>query len=155
MKRELKDEEPGFEQFKEAFSEVSYGRSEKNRLLCKYIFDKINSLEQPSEFDFSSVNIEHILPQKPDKEWGLKPKDIKAYVNKLGNLTLVHKKINSSIGNKVIKEKIDVLSQSGVRMTIKLVEHFKENKYKWDEAEIDRRHDELAKTAYYDAWKIE
>lgn len=150
FKKELQDQEPGYEQFKEAFEEVSY----KNISLCKYVLDKINSLEQPSEFDFLSVNIEHILPQKPNKEWGLKTKDIKPYVNKIGNLTLVHQKINSSIGNKVIKEKISELSNSSVRMTIRLVDYLKGNNYKWDEEEIDKRHAEIAKIAYHDAWKI-
>jgi hypothetical protein len=155
FKKELKQEEPGIEQFKEAFSEISYGRSETNRHLCKYVLDKINSLDQSSEFDFTSVNIEHLLPQKPDKEWGLKAKDIKPYVNKLGNLTLVHKKINSSIGNKFIKEKIEELSTSGVSMTMKLLDYLKEIKYNWNEDEINKRHNDLAEIAYDKAWEIE
>lgn len=155
FKKVLQEEEPGFEQFREAFSEVSYSRSDKNRLLCKYILDQINILEQPSELDFTTVNLEHILPQKPDKEWGLKPKDIKSYVHKIGNLTLVSKKINSTVQNKIVKEKIAELSKSGVHMTIKLVEHLKESRYKWDEEAINKRHDELAKIGYIDVWKIE
>lgn len=155
LKKELKEEEPGLEQFKEAFNEVSYGKSETNRHLCKYILSKINGLSQESEFDFTTINIEHLLPQKPDKEWGLKPKDIKVYVNKIGNLTLVHKKINSSIGNKVMSEKIKELSKSEVHMTRKIVDYLKQINYKWNEEEINKRQNELAAIAYKDVWDIE
>lgn len=154
LKKQLKKEEPIFEQFKEALEDITYGRSEKNRLLIKYILSEINRIDQESEFDFSSVNIEHLLPQKPHKDWGLKYKDIKEYVNKLGNLTLLHKKINSTIGNKVIKEKINELSNSGVHMTMTLVEQLKNTNYKWDEETINSRQSELANIAYHKAWTI-
>ncbi len=154
LKKELIKEEPGFEQFKEAFQDISYGRSEQNRILIKYILSTINKVYQDSEFDFSSINIEDILPQKPHKDWGLLPKDIKEYVNRLGNLTLVHKKINSTVGNKIVKEKSTDLANSGVKITTMLVEKWEENGYTWDETEINKRHDELAEIAYYKAWKI-
>jgi len=155
LKKDLKNEEPGFEQFKEAFNDISYSRSEQNRILIKYILSGINKIYQESEFDYTSVNIEHLLPQKPHKDWGLKPKDIKEYVNKLGNLTIVHKKINSSMGNKTVKEKIEELSNSGNQLTKNLVDRLKTNNYKWDEDEINKWQSELAEIAYHKAWKID
>ena len=82
-------------------------------------------------------------------------KDIKPYVNKLVNLTILHKKINSSVGNKVIKEKIDELSKSGVSMTMNLVNYLRKISYKWNEDEINKRHNELAEIAYNKVWTIE
>ena len=67
----------------------------------------------------------------------------------------MHKKINSAIGNKIIKEKINELSNSGVYMTTSLVDQLKKNDYKWDEAAINKRQDELADIAYHKAWIID
>jgi len=151
---ELKEQEPGIEQFKEAFAELSYGKSENSRTIIMYTLMKINSIYQDSEFDFSTVNIEHILPQKPSKDWKLKQKDIKSYVNKLGNLTILHKKINSIVGNKLVKDKTVEYSSSGVSITIQLLEKIKELNYLWNEEKINERHVELADLAYKQAWAL-
>ena len=87
--------------------------------------------------------------------WGLQPKDIEKYVNKIGNLTMVHKKINSIIGNKVISDKINALKNSGVAMTQNLVCQLEKTKYQWGEDEINKRQDDLVKVAYYRAWQID
>lgn len=154
LKKELIDQQPGFEQFKEAFQDISYGRSEQSRVLIKYILSCINSVEQESEFDFATTNIEHVLPQRPHRDWGLNHKDIKDYVNKLGNLTMLHKKINSVVGNKVVREKIPEYLDSGVYITKNLANQLLSKNCKWDEDEISKRHNELAEIAYNKAWSI-
>jgi hypothetical protein len=154
LKKELKGAEPKFEQFKEAFEDSVYSKSEQNRIMVKYILSGINKIYDDSEFDYASVNIEHFLPQKPGNDWGLSQKDIKDYVNKLGNLTIVSKKINSSIGNKNPKEKVKELSKSTIGLTKVLVDQVIKNEYKWGEGDIKSRQVELADVAYHKIWVI-
>ena len=46
-------------------------------------------------------NIEHILPQSP-KKWGLSRESISSFVNKIGNLTILHEDDNNTAGNETI-----------------------------------------------------
>ena len=52
----------------------------------------------------------------------MKAADIKRYVSRLGNLTIVDKTINSIAGNKKMKEKVDILKTSRLPINGKLVE---------------------------------
>ena len=55
-----------------------------------------------------NVEIEHILPQKPSESFlnvFSQEYDIESYINKLGNITLLEKPLNSSISNKSFYEK--------------------------------------------------
>ena len=156
LEKDLQDERPLFEFFRERFREVGYGTSQKSRELVKYILNEINCLDQTGEqtIDFDNVNIEHILPQSPDKKWQLTKKDIKGYVNKLGNLTLVSKRFNSIVGNRIIKEKVEEYEKSEIAMTQKLVEQFKDLGYTWGENQIDQRQDKFADLAYNKVWNF-
>ena len=72
--------------------------------------------------DSDNGNMEHLLPEKAGKNWRLKAADIKRYVSRLGNLTIVDKTINSIAGNKKMKEKVDILKTSRLPINGKLVE---------------------------------
>ncbi|MBI5685912.1 MAG: DUF262 domain-containing protein [Verrucomicrobia bacterium] len=156
LEEELRQERPSYEVFKDSFDRVAYGLSERSRQLAKYILSEINALETTGEhaLDFDVVNIEHILPQNPCKEWGLSKKQIKGYVNKLGNLTLVGKTFNSKMGNRIIPEKIEALAESEIPMTQQLVKHLQGNGLKWDEADIEQRQAVFADVAYNKVWSF-
>jgi len=156
FKKELGELKPPFETFKESFNEISYKSSEQSRQLIKYILGEINNLDESGEYkiDFNVVNIEHILPQTPSKEWGLTKKDIKGYVDKLGNLTLLHVKLNSATSNSPIKEKIEYLRKSKITMNERLVQRLEANNCVWNEEQINDRHEELAKIAYDRVWNF-
>ncbi|MDO8486587.1 MAG: DUF262 domain-containing HNH endonuclease family protein [Candidatus Staskawiczbacteria bacterium] len=146
-------EYPSKSLFVEKFMDIEY----KNYPLVIYILsniEKAKGLTEEQVVNFTKVNIEHILPQDP-KEWGLAKKEIKDYVNKLGNLTLISKKINGTIGNKILKEKVDLFKDSTLNSNVELVAKFKSLKYKWGEKEIDERQKELAEFAYDIVWKFE
>lgn len=157
LKKELIEEKPSFELFKDNFIELEYGRSERTRTLAKYILNEINNLDDTGEhlINFDNVNIEHLLPQNPDSGWKLKKSEIKDYVDKIGNLTLVHKKINSRIGNKVIKDKIEELNKSSIKMTKELVTELVNNKYRWTEKEINNRQKKYAELSHSTVWNLE
>lgn len=157
LKKELDDAKPSFDLFKDNFIEIEYGRSERTRTIAKYILNGINNLDESGEYliDFTNVNIEHLLPQNPDPGWCLKKKDIEDYVDKLGNLTLVHKKINSKIGNQVIKDKIDELQKSDIKMTKEIVKYIKDNKFTWSKNDIIDRQLKFAEIAYNKSWHFD
>jgi len=156
FEKELLDLKPSIEVFQESFNEISYKKSEPSRQLIKYILSEINELDESGEYriDFNVVNIEHLLPQKPHKTWGVSKNEIKGYVNNLGNLTLIHEKLNSFASNAPIKEKIEHLRKSEIPMTQKLVKRLEDTNYIWNEDEILKRQKEMAEIAYYKVWNF-
>lgn len=61
-----------------------------------------------NKLNSSDISIEHIYPQKPSSDWKLsaiEELEMKKMLNTLGNLTIVDKRVNSSLGNKIFEEK--------------------------------------------------
>jgi hypothetical protein len=157
LENELKEIAPHKDFFISEFKDITYKSTEQSRKLIKYILGKMDeNLRNTKEelVDFNNVNIEHLLPQKPSKDWGLKRKEIKEYVNKLGNLTIVDKRINSIAGNKKIQEKMEILLNSELPINKKLVEEVKNYNYNWDEDCIYKRQEQLAEIAWDPVWKF-
>ncbi len=145
-------EYPTKEFFIEKFMDIEY----KNYQMVIYILSNIEKAKGQTDehtVNFTKVNIEHVLPQDP-KEWSLDKKDVKDYVNKLGNLTLISKKINGPMGNKPLKEKAKLFKDSKLNLNKELLEKFKLLKYKWNEKEIEKRQREIAEYAYDIVWKF-
>jgi len=142
---------PSKDMFIEKFMDIGYGKKQ----LVRYILSKIEQAKAPMKegFDSEKINIEHILPQKPQM-WGLTKKDIKDYVNKLGNLTIISKKINGTMQNATLKVKVKIFKESNLTINKELVAEFKSLKYKWGKSEIEKRQKELAKYAYDVVWKF-
>ena len=108
--------------FRERFGKnLTYKNSVKARGLVKYFLTTINREYSPEGFDESSVSIEHILPQNPTK-WNLSRGQIKPYVNRIGNLTLIHPDMNGRMGNKTLEEKIPVLQESDIKLNEEILE---------------------------------
>jgi uncharacterized protein with ParB-like and HNH nuclease domain len=155
LEKELKDEKPSYETFKESFLDITYKNSSKSRMLIKYILNEIDNYFRKTgeeKIDFSNVNIEHILPQNPDEKWNLTKKEIKEYVNNLGNLTLVSKKINSKVQSKIIREKISEFKKSSLPIMGELVKELESLNYAWDKDTILKRQENFAKLAYKNIW---
>lgn len=152
FKNKLKSKYPPKEFFVKKFEDIEY----KNYLLIIYILSNVErAMEKVEESTiiFTKANIEHILPQDP-KEWGLTKKEISDYVNKLGNLTLISKEINGRMGNKTLKNKIELFKDTKLDINKELLEKFELLKYKWGEKEINERQKELAEYAYDVVWKF-
>jgi uncharacterized protein with ParB-like and HNH nuclease domain len=151
--RRLKDQYPSRELFIEKFMDIDY----KNYSLVVYILANIEkSKSRTDEIDYlkyTKINIEHILPQEPS-EWTLTKNQIKDYVNLLGNLTLIDKKINGTMQNKTLKNKLDEFQNSKLTINKELVNRFQKLNYNWAEADIKKYQQELAEYAYDVVWKI-
>lgn len=66
------------------------------------------------------LEIEHILPQKPDLgEWPAfdKPGEQEEYIQKLGNLSLLEKPLNAAVRNKSFETKLSAYRDSKIMMT--------------------------------------
>ena len=135
IKQKLKDK------FIEAFENFEESDTQKYKLkyilakLTQYIEEKALGEEKPQSdlniFLKSSIEIEHILPQKPSEEVVKnfdKPNEIKKYSSKLGNLTLLEKSINASIQNNSYSSKIEPYKHSKLYLTKSIVESIRVGK---------------------------
>jgi len=155
LQNELKEIAPSENVFMEYFPELSYKNSTERRQLIKYILGRINGhYQQTDEYliNFRTVNIEHILPQSPDKDWHLTKKEINHYVNRLGNLTLLSQVLNSKAQNSIIPIKLKELRDSKLDITIDLVKKLEGLNEKWEEKDIAERQKEMAELAYNKVW---
>lgn len=85
--------------------------------------------------------IEHVYPQKPEKTWG-RWVGHDEIINRLGNLTLIHKKLNSSMKNRTFD-----LKKPDYRESELALNGYFDKKLTWNESDIDRRQADLAKYA--------
>ena len=158
LKKELFELLPPFEVFKDSFMSIAYKKNAAQaRELVRYILDSVNShMAETKEtlIDPYNVNIEHILPQSPENEWGLSKQEVANYVNLLGNLTLVDKRINSQAGNESLEKKLDVLEKSRLPVTLQVVADIRESNQPWGKSQIAQRQSELAELAYNTVWRI-
>jgi len=142
--------------FIDKFQEIKYGTSSKNRKLITYILNKFEeNLNGRNEYslNFDVINIEHILPQKPDN-WGYSRQQVKEYVNNIGNLVLIDQRLNGQMGNKPLEEKIPILSESTLKMNDLIVRQINENANIWDKDSIEKRNNEIAVKSYESIWSF-
>jgi uncharacterized protein with ParB-like and HNH nuclease domain len=157
LKRDLALEAPSYPVFMAAWDELSYKNSEQGRQLMKYILGRIDGHYRQNDenvINFSSVNIEHILPQRPSKHWGVAREDIRGYVNLLGNLTLLSTRINSRVQNGPISQKLPEFTKSQLPVTQELVKQLTNLNGQWGEKEIRERQRQLGELAYHEVWKL-
>lgn len=111
--------------------------------LAKFILLHLEKSISTEEKIVYRPTLEHILPQNPEKlsDWGLNEIEHKNYVSKIGNLTLVGKKFNSSMSNNPYKEKIKELLTSEIKIANEIPHKYKN----WGKEEIDERGNELLK----------
>jgi uncharacterized protein with ParB-like and HNH nuclease domain len=154
FKDDLNDLLPPKEYFIEKFKDVKYAASPKNRRLITYILSNYESHlrgNRELSLNYRVLNIEHLLPQKPES-WGITRSDTKGYVNNIGNLLLIDQSLNSRMGNKPLSDKIPILGESSLKMNEKILDLFNINNNIWNQDEIEKRNSILAEIAYSEIW---
>ncbi len=149
---ELSENLPNRITFLEKFADIEY----RNYDLVIYIFSRIEKFLRETEeltIEFTKVNIEHILPQDPSL-WNLEKVEIKDYVHLLGNLTLISKRINGTIGNQVLKDKMKELKKSELKINKELIKLLKDLDLEWNENAIKNRQTLLGELAFDKVWNI-
>ena len=117
-------------------------------LMCiRSVLERIEHYGATAEVDTSQLNIEHIMPQRPNAYWkkvtGIKEEEeYTSYVNLIGNLTLCAQYDNTKMGNQDFAFKKSILSETKhIRMNSEILE-----KDKWTIEDILERCDSLTKT---------
>lgn len=155
LKTDLDKLKPTLERFTDSFMQIKYGKAQRARSLVGYILAKIDdelSVTNEVDIDWNQVNIEHIMPQSPEDNWGLTKRAVAGYVNSLGNLTLVDQRINSSIGNESLETKLQQLKKSSLAVTKDFVTELGDKK-SWGEDDIKARQQRFASIAYETIWR--
>ena len=109
----------------------------------RIFFRKLESDKNPAPVDFNKLNIEHIMPQTPTKEWydalGVDKETYEENLNRLGNLTFAAKVDNSKMSNKVWEYKNIILkSTMHLKMNYEII-----SKDKWLISDINERTEQL------------
>ncbi len=99
--------------------------------------------------DPTIVNLEHVLPKRPGTNWPLFNEDeVRLYSSRLGNLTLMHARENSTVRSGSFDEKKPLFSQSPYILTSQVARY-----PEWTVEAINARQVELAQLAPK-AWPI-
>lgn len=133
-------------EFETSFGNITISKSNLARYYLRAVELHLIDSTQPSVIPNSNeqiVNLEHILPQNPSPAWGyIDPETAKAYFNRLGNLTLLQKRVNADIGNSGFSEKTKLYQNSIFLITSSI-----DNYLTWGLEQIEDRQRWLAQLA--------
>ncbi|MEB3181966.1 MAG: DUF262 domain-containing HNH endonuclease family protein [Nostocaceae cyanobacterium] len=133
-------------------------KSVTNPKLARYILSEINSYhtdgkELVANPNGNDVNLEHILPQKPNENWLVnfsKKTDAREYIYRLGNMTLLDSTLNRKIGNTSFPDKCAAaFSKSKLILNEDIV-----SCSTWGPKEIEERQKRMAKAACQ-IWRLD
>jgi uncharacterized protein with ParB-like and HNH nuclease domain len=111
--------------------------------LAKFVLLHLEKSKSTEEKIVHRPTLEHILPQNPNKlsDWDMNESEHKNYVSKIGNLTLVGRKFNSSMSNNPYKEKTKELLMSEINIASEIPRKYKS----WGKEKIEERGNEILK----------
>jgi uncharacterized protein with ParB-like and HNH nuclease domain len=107
------------------------------RRFAKYVLLKLDYLfsDHSHKMNYETISIEHILPQSPKRnsQWvkDFSEQQREDLADKLGNLVLISKRKNSSLGNKDYEEKKEIYFKDRISIflnSLRVIQHFD----KWD-----------------------
>jgi hypothetical protein len=132
--------------FEEAFKVLIVTKNKLARYLLQALERKSSGDTEPElvvNTDPTELNLEHVLPQNLGTNWpGIAPEVAAANAYRLGNMVLLRKSENESLGNDGFAKKKPILLASSLVLTKRVGQSAD-----WGPAEIKRRQDELAKLA--------
>ncbi|TCK61690.1 DUF262 domain-containing protein [Seleniivibrio woodruffii] len=148
--KEIKDKFPTKDELNSKFdSKLYYNKqNQKQKKLVQYVLEKIESTKQNNNIKLLQISLEHICPEKPKKgEWvGINPKNI----SNIGNLVLLDKDLNSSIGNAdYTKKRSTILGKSTLLTTKEIFE----NNTDWDDKAILEHRNSIFENMYSGVWR--
>lgn len=139
---------PSDDKFLADFVELSLRTSGQSAKLARYVLCRIESNASGINRDWLSdpATIEHVLPENPLQGWeaSIPIERQTQVVYRVGNLTLLEKRLNRDAGNRLFDEKLALYAQSEYRMTKALDEHAPAE---WTVAAIEARQRRLAERA--------
>jgi len=149
----LKEFIPQDEEFKEKFKIATVSKHKFARYYLATLENYHRGQSNPEllvNTNPDSVNLEHILPEKPGDNWSIfTEEDVRSYFKRIGNLTLMKTKLNNELKNAPFSNKKEEYQKSELWITNSL------SKYNnWTIENIKNRQKELSEIAVK-AWNIE
>jgi uncharacterized protein with ParB-like and HNH nuclease domain len=141
------------ENFAISFSNKTFKNTSRNHKIVKYILSCIERYKYRNDIPFDSdlFTVEHILPEGADENWArFDSEAINRSVYRIGNLTLLEKRLNNSADTERYEVKKTYYLQSNSNLTNKLPEEFEE----WTESAVSARQKGFAKEAK-SIWQIQ
>jgi len=143
----LADIYPTDEQFKSSFKTKQLKTTNsRNQKIVQFILKNLEQFISGNAVDLTSnkYNVEHILPQKLGEGWKEFEDTLHSqYLFRIGNMTLMEKKLNNGIANFEFVNKREVYLKSRLGLTNEVAAHHEE----WTPETIDSRQIYLAKQA--------
>lgn len=146
LKKSLKELIPTDETFRKAFEIAPVSKA----AIARYYLSEIEksyhtTREQETSKNTENVSLEHILPEKADfaTAWSsFSEEQHKSYLNRIGNLTLLDKKMNSNEKSSSFLNKKKTYATSEIKISKQLA-----GLRNWDVEEIESRQKEFATKA--------
>jgi uncharacterized protein with ParB-like and HNH nuclease domain len=147
LKTMLRKRVPSLDEFKALFSETLYtDRITKSRGLVKYVLSVFHKeIMKAQSIDYSTMTIEHLIPQSKIGKDGFSEKTI----GQIGNLILVSSSINTKLDNKSFIDKKKILTDAGFPLPTEIT-----GASAWGVDQITKRTETMAIEAYEKYWKI-
>jgi hypothetical protein len=135
---------PGNKQFQEEFSKANVSKAVLARYYLRAIelYGKEPLPQLLINEDPSAVNLEHVLPLNPSKDWRIDSETAATFHKRIGNMVLLGAKDNVTLGNGVFDSKKKTLKDSPFTTTQDVGKQDK-----WDADEIRKRQLKLAEIA--------
>lgn len=153
FKNSLKSVTPSDEQFGFAFENATVSKMQWARYYLRSLEMAAKSESEPwliPNDDKSVINLEHVLPKKPEGNWPEFTEDeVYLYSNRLGNMALLQASKNSDLKSENFEVKKKIYQLSPYVLTKQIADEDK-----WDKNSIAERQKVLAKYAIA-AWVIQ
>ena len=152
LKKKLGPIIPADAPFRQAFEIATVSKASLGRYYLRALEMAAKSEAAPwfiPNDDRETINLEHVLPEKPDGNWNHFNADVaKVYVKRLGNLALMLAKSNSDLRSAPFEAKKAVYKDSPYEMTKRIA-----SVREWNTAQIEDRQRVLAGLALK-AWPL-
>ncbi len=145
----IKDLQPVYvldNNFENDFATKQFKNNTRSHKIVKYILARIEEYKFRNDINLDSdiYTIEHILPESATEEWGeFTDEEIERCVHRLGNLTLLEKKLNREADTLQFNGKKPFFERSNSKITNQIPA----NNDIWNEIKIKARQKELGKAA--------
>lgn len=126
LRDKMRDIVPNDAEFKDAFSSARVAKTYLRRYYLRALDKTLKDDPEPeyvANEDESQINLEHILPVKPDETWGINEEAAEAVENLLGNMVLLGAKRNLELANKSFDEKKQAYALSSYHITNQVTEY--------------------------------
>jgi Protein of unknown function DUF262/Protein of unknown function (DUF1524) len=152
LKERLASITPGDTPFKQAFELATVSKASLARYYLRSLEMAAKNESAPwfiPNDDRQTINLEHVMPEKPDGNWEHVHPDIaRAYVKRLGNLALMLAKSNSDLRSADFATKKAVYKDSPYELTTQIA-----SVDEWNDVQISERQRGLAALALK-AWPL-